>query len=60
LRLLPEHITIAGCKEGEIMNAISILEGLKIFYELIVRDKELKRYLALYDDSAELITKILL
>jgi hypothetical protein len=60
LRLLPENIAIAGCIEGEIMNAISIFEGIKIFYELIVRDKDLKRYLALYDDTAQLITKILL
>jgi hypothetical protein len=60
LRLLPEHISIAACIEGEIMNAISIFEGIRTFYELIVRDKDLKRYLALYDDSAELITKVLL
>jgi hypothetical protein len=60
LHIIPDRIARNAISEGEIMNAISITEGDNTYYELIVRDKKLNRYLALYNDKAELLNKILL
>ena len=52
---LPVRITEECVKSGEIMNAIGITRGETIFYEVIVRDKNLDRSVLLLDESANLL-----
>jgi len=50
---LPEPIRAAVESLGEIMNIVLINKGDGIQYELIYRDKDLKRYLTLYNDFGQ-------
>lgn len=52
---LPAGISTECLKSGEIMNAIGITRGSAIFYEVIVRDKNLDRSVLLMDESANLL-----
>lgn len=52
---LPAPITAQCVKSGEIMNAICITRDAAIFYEVIVRNKNLDRSVLLLDDSAKLL-----
>ncbi len=52
---LPAGISTQCLKSGEIMNAIGITRGSAIFYEVIVRDKNLDRSVLLMDESANLL-----
>ena len=53
---LPMMIADQCNKEGEIMNIIAIYKGNDQFFEVIIRDKRLKRKLLLFNQSAELIS----
>ena len=46
---LPKSIINSAKAEGEIMNCITVHSSDKMYYEFIVRDKELIRYLILID-----------
>jgi hypothetical protein len=48
---LPQSIINSAKVEGEIMNCITVHSGDKMYYEFIVRDKELTRYLLLLDEN---------
>lgn len=52
---LPAHIAKVCKRSGEIMNGIAISKGTAIFYEVIVRDKNLDRSLILLDESGNLL-----
>lgn len=47
-------------KKGELMHAVLINSGNTIRYECIIRDRELKRWLLLYDDLGNVLTEKLL
>lgn len=51
---LPEQINNSGGKFGEIMNGIVINRDNVLFYELIIRDTKLDRYVYLFDDKGTL------
>lgn len=53
---LPPHLVKAG-GDKEIMNVVEIHEESKILYELIVRDKQLIRYVRLCTKEGELISE---
>jgi hypothetical protein len=57
---LPEQIKDSGGKFGEIMNGIVITRNNVLFYELIIRDTKLDRYVYLFDDKGALIESRLL
>jgi hypothetical protein len=52
---IPETIAKACLPHGEIMNSILINRGGKVLYEIIVRDKELNRWLLLFDKDSVLL-----
>lgn len=54
LNELPEQINKTGDTFGEIMNGIVINRNNVLFYELIIRDKKLDRYVYLFDDKGTL------
>jgi hypothetical protein len=56
---LPEPIKNRALAEGEIMNSVMRNKGNMLEYEVIVRDKELNRYMMLFSDMGELIKKSL-
>jgi hypothetical protein len=60
LDILQDSIFKKASIHGEIMNAILISDGSRTFFELIVRDKELRRYLAFFNEEGELLKKNLL
>jgi hypothetical protein len=51
---LPEQINKTGDTFGEIMNGIVINRNNVLFYELIIRDSKLDRYVYLFDDKGTL------
>jgi hypothetical protein len=57
---LPEPVKKAGDTFGEIMNGIVINRDNVLFYELIIRDSKLDRYVYLFDDKGKLIESQLL
>ena len=52
---LPESIKSVLEKRGEIMNTVFINKGNTIVYEVIMRDKELNRFLVLLSNLGEII-----
>ena len=52
---LPENIKSSLTNKGEIMNAVMINEGNSITYEVIIRDKDLVRYLILLNELGVVI-----
>jgi hypothetical protein len=48
---LPEEINKSGGIFGEIMNGIVVNRNDVLFYELIIRDTKLDRYVYLFDDK---------
>jgi hypothetical protein len=60
LNELPEHVKNTGDTFGEIMNGIVITRENKMFYELIIRDTKLDRYVYLFDDKGTLTESHLL
>ncbi|KAF0233958.1 MAG: hypothetical protein FD181_3759 [Prolixibacteraceae bacterium] len=54
LNELPEQINNSGHIFGEIMNGIVINRNNVLFYELIIRDSKLDRYVYLFDDKGTL------
>jgi hypothetical protein len=48
---LPLEIITSAKAEGEIMNCITVNSDKELYYEFIVRDKELVRYLLLLDSK---------
>ncbi len=48
---LPPNIISSCHNQGEIMNAISIKRGNDLFFEVIIRDKDLNRTLLLFDQN---------
>ncbi len=57
LESVPVPIRSAALNHGELMNAIEIITTNTCKYELIVRDKELKRYFMLVSSAGEVIEK---
>lgn len=57
LEKVPEKISGAARRHGELMNAIVIHHGETVSYELIVRDRDLIRYILLLDLSGEVLSK---
>ena len=57
---LPGLILQKAYEKGELMNAVLINSGNNIRYECILRDKDLKRWLLLYDDSGNVLNDSLL
>ncbi|TNF45234.1 MAG: hypothetical protein EP310_01935 [Bacteroidetes bacterium] len=57
---LPDQISNSGGKFGEIMNGIVINRNNVLFYELIIRDTKLDRYVYLFDDKGNLMESHLL
>jgi len=51
---LPERIKDLAFSKGEIMNAVLKNKGNTLEYEIIVRDKFLKRYLVIFNDIGEI------
>lgn len=47
---LPEPIKVTVSSKGEIMNSVMINKGNLLEYEVIVRDKQLNRYLIILSD----------
>jgi hypothetical protein len=60
LNELPDPVKITGNTFGEIMNGIVINRENVLFYELIIRDTRLDRYVYLFDDKGTLIESHLL
>ena len=52
---LPVAISEIAGSRGEIMNSVLKNKGNKIEYELIVRDKDLKRHMVVFSDNGKLI-----
>ncbi len=52
---LPDPVRRYALSRGEIMNAISMKEGDRVSYELIVRDGALERYALLFDAGGTLL-----
>lgn len=57
---LPVIVKNSGSTYGEIMNGIVITRNTNLFYELIIRDSQLDRYVYLFDDKGLLIESHLL
>lgn len=57
---IPEYIRLEGAVFGEIMNCIVITKGSNLFYELIIRDSSLDRYVYLFDIEGKLLESNLL
>jgi hypothetical protein len=57
---LPVIVKNSGSTFGEIMNGIVITRNTNLFYELIIRDSQLDRYVYLFDDKGFLIESHLL
>jgi hypothetical protein len=53
---LPKQILNSAKTEGEIMNCITVHSADKIYYEFIVRDRDLVRYLLLLNAAGEKIS----
>ena len=53
---LPLNIINSAKAEGEIMNCITVHSNNKLYYEFIVRDKDLIRYLLLLDNKGSKIS----
>ncbi len=60
LNELPEQINKSGGTFGEIMNCIVVNRDNVLFYELIIRDTKLDRYVYLFDDKGNLMESHLL
>jgi hypothetical protein len=52
---IPENITAVCITKGEIMNGIVINHGDRLFYEIIIRDTILNRYLLLFEPNGTLM-----
>jgi hypothetical protein len=52
---IPEPVKSQTIMRGEMMNAIRIHRGETLFYEIIYRDKELKRYSILFTAEGKII-----
>ena len=52
---IPENIAAVCNSKGEIMNGIVINRGDKLFYEVIIRDTNLNRYLLLFEPNGTLL-----
>jgi hypothetical protein len=52
---LPEAIAAESRQYGEIMNSIAIFRQEDRFFEVIIRDKQFRRKLLLFDESANLL-----
>lgn len=50
LEYLPEALKVSAENKGEIMNLVKINKGNRIDYEIIMRDKDLKRFIVHYSD----------
>jgi hypothetical protein len=57
-KFLPESIKTKLEHKGEIMNVVMINKGNSINYEVIIRDKELHRYLFLVTGLGKIISEI--
>lgn len=57
-KFLPESIKTKFEHKGEIMNVVMINKGNSINYEVIIRDKNLQRYLFLVSDLGKVISEI--
>jgi hypothetical protein len=57
-QFLPESIKSTLERKGEIMNLVLINKGNSINYEVIIRDKDLQRYLFLVSDLGNVISEI--
>jgi hypothetical protein len=60
LNELPAQINKSGGAFGEIMNGIVVNRDNVLFYELIIRDTKLDRYVYLFDDKGNLMESHLL
>jgi hypothetical protein len=52
---LPEKIKSELNKKGETMNAVMINKGSSVTYETIYRDKELTRYVLIFNELGEMM-----
>jgi hypothetical protein len=52
---IPENITAVCITKGEIMNGIVINRADGLFYEIIIRDTNLDRYLLLFEPNGTLM-----
>lgn len=57
---MPEVIKTDLSTKGEIMNIVMINKGNSITYEVIMRDKELVRFMLLLDEQGNIISERLL
>ena len=57
---LPQNIKLTMKSKGEIMNAVMINKGNSITYEIIYRDKELIRYLMLFNEIGVILEEMVL
>ncbi len=51
LQDIPEHIAMAASEKGEIMNCIAVVTADSLKYEMIIRNKNLTRFLLLLESS---------
>lgn len=54
---IPETVRLKTCEHGEIMSAIAIYFGEEEHYEIIIRQKDLVRYLLILDSQGTLLEK---
>ena len=54
---IPEIVGLETYKHGEIMSAIAIYFGEEVHYEIIIRQKDLVRYLLILDSQGILLEK---
>ena len=52
---LPDNIKKECNCSGEIMNGIVITRGQEVYYEVIIRDTKLDRFVFVYNNSGELL-----
>jgi len=57
---IPEPIKIKALLKGEIMNSVMKNKGNSLEYEMIIRDKQLKRYIQIYSDTGNLMEEKML
>jgi hypothetical protein len=60
LKLIPSSIADIASQHGEIMNAIKIISGEEITFEIIIRDQKLDRYKIEFDKKGFIYNKNLL
>ena len=52
---LPEHIRETAAGKGEIMSSVMRNKGNRLEYEIIVRNKELNRFLLTFSDNGNIV-----